>query len=393
MQILIIARDYKPLTGGIAEYTHQLAHQLHAAGDSVTVLAQIRPASAAQDAACGYAVERVDFSQLGERGPLALLQRLQLLQRAVQRLQPEIVICNVLGREAQAVRLVCRRHALPYVIFAYGREITRLRLLVEQAEAARYTRAMNAVLRDAARVVAISSYTHEQLLALNVAPAAIHLVRPGIDTAGRIPPGTLARLNLPPAWEAPATPVILTLARLVERKGIDTVVAALPQVLRRFPTLLYVIAGDGPLAAQLAEQVHAVGLDEHVVLTGGVTEAEKSALLARADLFVMPNRQLDDGDVEGFGIVFLEANLFAKPVIGGDSGGARDAIAHGSSGLLVKPDAPDALAAAIITLLEAPDLAARLGRQGAQRAQTEFNWSDSGAALRTCLLELVANQA
>ena len=201
MQILIIARDYKPLTGGIAEYTHQLAHQLHAAGDSVTVLAQIRPASAAQDAACGYAVERVDFSQLGERGPLALLQRLQLLQRAVQRLQPEIVICNVLGREAQAVRLVCRRHALPYVIFAYGREITRLRLLVEQGEAARYTRAMNAVLRDAARVVAISSYTHEQLLALNVAPAAIHLVRPGIDTAGRIPPGTLARLNLPPAWE------------------------------------------------------------------------------------------------------------------------------------------------------------------------------------------------
>ena len=130
-----------------------------------------------------------------------------------------------------------------------------------------------------------------------------------------------------------------------------------------------------------------------MVLTGGVTEAEKSALLTRAALFVMPDRQLADGDVEGFGIVFLEANLFAKPVIGGDSGGAVDAIAHGSSGLLVEPDAPDALAAAIITLLEAPDLAARLGRQGAQRAQTEFSWSGSGAALRTCLLELVADQA
>ncbi len=392
MRILIVARDYKPLTGGIAEYTHQLAHQLHAAGDGVTVLAQTRPASAAHDAACAYAVKRVDFSRLGERGPLALLQRLQLLQRAVERLQPEVVICNVLGREAQAVRLVCRRHGLPYVIFAYGREIVRLRLLTKNGKAARYTRTMNAVLREATCVVAISSYTQAQLLALNVAPAAIHLVRPGIDATEQTPPGTLARLNLPRAWSTQATPVILTLARLVERKGIDTVVAALPQVLRRFPTLLYVIAGDGPLATQLADQVRIAGLGEHVVLTGSVTEAEKSALLTRADLFVMPNRQLADGDVEGFGIVFLEANLFARPVIGGDSGGARDAIAHGVSGLLVEPDAPDALAAAIIALLEAPELAARLGQQGADRAQTAFDWSSSGAALRACLLDLVADK-
>ncbi|MCB9138668.1 MAG: glycosyltransferase family 4 protein [Caldilineaceae bacterium] len=389
MNILIMARDYKPLTGGIAEYTHRLTLELHRSGDRVRVLSQTRPDAEEFDAAVPFPVVRANFSRYGEWGPIALIPRENALMRAYLQSPPDVVICNSLGREAQACRRFCRFHFIPFVLFTYGREITRLQHFIQAHERPRYTHVMGYILRHADAVVTISRYTRDCLLELHVDPGRIALVPPGIDPDDRTPPAGLTRFALP---ADPAAPVLLTVARLVERKGVDTVLAALPDIVRHAPDLVYVIAGEGPAAEELAAQAQVLGIERHVLFTGRVSEGEKSALLDRANIFIMPNRRLADGDVEGFGIVFLEAGLHGKPVIGGASGGAVDAIDHGVTGLLVQPDAPDALRDAVITLLDAPDLAARMGAAGARRAREEFAWNRSGALLRARLLQLTGTE-
>jgi phosphatidylinositol alpha-1,6-mannosyltransferase len=114
-------------------------------------------------------------------------------------------------------------------------------------------------------------------------------------------------------------------------------------------------------------------LQDNVVFTGYVSEDEKAFYYNAADVFVMPNRELENGDVEGFGIVFLEANIYGKPVIGGRSGGAVDAIVDGKTGLLVNPIDIEEIASAIIRFLSNEGYAKQLGFQGRKRVERDFN--------------------
>ncbi len=118
-------------------------------------------------------------------------------------------------------------------------------------------------------------------------------------------------------------------------------------------------------------------------------DEELSAYYNAADVFVMPNRE-EGTDVEGFGIVFLEANACSKPVIGGRSGGAVDAIADGESGYLVDPSSPQAIAEAASRLLTDPALARRMGEAGRERARREFSWERAARQVHTLTAEVAA---
>jgi len=168
--------------------------------------------------------------------------------------------------------------------------------------------------------------------------------------------------------------IILTLSRLVERKGIDKTIEAIALVRREIPDVVYVIAGNGPYRHTLEELVKKLRLQDNVVFTGYVCEDKKASYYNAAEIFVMPNRVLENGDVEGFGIVFLEANAYRKPVIGGRSGGVIDAIIDGKTGLLVNPTDTKEIASAIIRLLSNEDYATQLGFQGRKRVERDFNW-------------------
>jgi len=109
------------------------------------------------------------------------------------------------------------------------------------------------------------------------------------------------------------------------------------------------------------------------IFLGKITDEEKWAWMDLCDIFIMPSRNIDD-DFEGFGIVYLEANLSGKPVIAGDTGGVRDAVQNGVSGLLVDPENVDEIANAIIKLSKDKELIKKLGEQGRERAIREFNW-------------------
>jgi phosphatidylinositol alpha-1,6-mannosyltransferase len=169
------------------------------------------------------------------------------------------------------------------------------------------------------------------------------------------------------------TSVVLTVSRLVPRKGIDTVLRALPEVLDAVPSLTYLVVGTGPDRERLERLATNLGIRPHVHFTGHVPFDDLPRYYNAADVFAMPSREASP-DVEGFGLVFLEAGACGIPVIGARTGGIPDAIQDGETGLLVPPSSPEALANALTRLLSSPDLAHRLGEQGRRHVVQEANW-------------------
>jgi phosphatidylinositol alpha-1,6-mannosyltransferase len=165
--------------------------------------------------------------------------------------------------------------------------------------------------------------------------------------------------------------MLLSAGRLIERKNHALMLAALPAVLEAFPDALYVIAGDGPARKRLEKEVARRRLSAHVTFTGFVTQGELRALHERADVFLMPSLE-NASDIEGFGIVFLEANYFRTPVIGSRSGGIPEAVLDGCNGLLVSGEDAAELGRAIVRLLGDPRLRERLAEQGHRRVLERF---------------------
>lgn len=166
--------------------------------------------------------------------------------------------------------------------------------------------------------------------------------------------------------------VLLSVGRLVPRKGHDLVIQALPRLLKTYPRLRYEIVGDGPHRDQLEILVREKNLQDCVTFHGSLSDQERNAWLAACEMLVMPARETGD-DVEGFGMVFLEAYAFSKPVIGGKSGGVSEAVRDGETGLLVDPASVDEMAAAIDQLLSDRAFAQKLGQQGKALLQTDFS--------------------
>ncbi|MFE6592363.1 glycosyltransferase family 4 protein [Streptomyces sp. NPDC057781] len=177
-------------------------------------------------------------------------------------------------------------------------------------------------------------------------------------------------------------PVILCAARLVPRKGQDTLIRALPWVRRAVPDAVLLLVGDGPYAPALRQLALAEGVLDSVVLAGGHRHDALPPFYAAADVFAMPCRTRRRGlEVEGLGIVYLEAAASGLPVVAGDSGGAPDAVRDGETGHVVDGRSVAATADRLIRLLRNPGLAREMGGKGRHWVRTEWTWEQSFATL------------
>lgn len=150
------------------------------------------------------------------------------------------------------------------------------------------------------------------------------------------------------------------------------VIKSMAEAVRQVPNLYYFMAGDGPDKKYLYELAKGV---PNIVFLGRISDEEKWTWLRNCDIFITPSREIE-GDFEGFGIVYLEANICTKPVIAGDSGGVRDAVKGAYSGILVDPEDTNQITGAIVKLAQDPGLRKTLGGQGRERALKEFRWED-----------------
>jgi phosphatidylinositol alpha-1,6-mannosyltransferase len=259
-----------------------------------------------------------------------------------------------------------------YLCWTHGEELA---YAASSRELALLTRCVH---RGAAAVCANSWHTAGMLEDFGVPRRKISVIHPGVDPV-RFRPDVDGR-DLRHRLGAKDDLLLLSVGRLQRRKGHDVVLAAMQMLLPAFPRLRYVIAGDGAERARLEALAAVRGLADRVVFAGAVPEDALPSYYAACDVFVLPNR-VDNGDLEGFGIVFLEAAASGKPVIGGCTGGVPEAIEHGCTGLLVEGRDVDAVAGAIRRLAISARLRRQMGAAGRARVLQSFTWDAAASAL------------
>ncbi|MEM8599754.1 MAG: glycosyltransferase family 4 protein [Bacteroidota bacterium] len=367
MRVLLVTRDFPPSHGGIQTYAAELAARLATRAEALEVVAPAQRGAAAFDAGLPYPVHR-----LAIRSDLLVLRALPKLPRLARTGRFDVAF-HAQWQTVPASQWARRRTGFPrrVVTAAHGRE-----LLLTPGGASLAGRAFAALRRRALagcdRVLPVSHYTAALARDLGVSDDQMTVIANGTDPAQFTPTDAS---GLRTALGLEGRRVLLTVGRLVPRKGLDTTLHALARLAARsdaYSDVVYLVIGDGPDRERLTELTRDLGLADRVRFLGRI-QGNLRAYFSLADVFVMPSRA-EGPDVEGFGIVFLEANACGTAVIGSTAGGIPDAIVDGETGLLVPPDDADALATALRRLLGDPALRERLGASGRARVLNRFTW-------------------
>ncbi|MEU8270750.1 glycosyltransferase family 4 protein, partial [Sphaerisporangium sp. NPDC049002] len=218
----------------------------------------------------------------------------------------------------------------------------------------------------------LGDYTRERLARV-MPPERLVRLAPGVDTGvfHRGAGGAEVRASL----GIGDRPVVVCVSRLVPRKGQDTLVRCWPAVLAEAPDAVLLLVGGGPSRAALEQAISSGGLSDSVIVTGSVPWNRLPAYYDAGDVFAMPCRtRLGGLDVEGLGIVYLEASATGLPVVAGASGGAPDAVREGETGVVVDGEDPAAVASALTALLKDPVRAREMGERGRAWIEREWRW-------------------
>ncbi|MCX4810475.1 glycosyltransferase family 4 protein [Streptomyces sp. NBC_01239] len=376
---LIVTNDFPPRPGGIQAFLHNMALRLEP--ERLVVYASTwkrgregAEATAAFDAEQPFTVVRDTTTMLlptpaATRTAVGLLREhgctavwfgaaapLGLMAPALRKAGAERLVATTHGHEAGWAQLPASRQLLHRI----GESTDTITYLGE--------------------------YTRSRIAAALSPEAAARMVQlpPGVDEKV-FHPGSggaevRARLGLTDR------PVVVCVSRLVPRKGQDTLILAMPRILARQPDAVLLIVGGGPYEKDLRRLARETGVTESVRFTGAVPWAELPAHYGAGDVFAMPCRTRRGGlDVEGLGIVYLEASATGLPVVAGDSGGAPDAVLDGETGWVVRGGSPEEAADRILALLADAELRRNMGERGRQWVEERWRWDLLAEKLRALL--------
>ncbi|MEV0592641.1 glycosyltransferase family 4 protein [Nonomuraea cavernae] len=358
--VVIVTNDFPPRPGGIQSFVHGLA--LRTPG--VVVYAPAWPGCAEFDRRQPYHVVRHSGS--------LMLPTPDVARRAARLVAEHDARTVVFGAAAPLGLLAPRLRAAGarrVVMLTHGHEAS-------WAAAPGFRAALRRIGEHADVVTYLGEYTRSRLVAA-IAPDKLVRLAPGVDTGQFRPDVPRAELGLGDR------PVVACVSRLVARKGQDILIRAWPQVLRAVPAAVLLLVGGGPYLGRLRRLA---GGQESIRFTGTVPAAGLPGYYAAADVFAMPCRTRMGGiDVEGLGIVFLEASATGLPVVAGASGGAPDAVRHGETGLVVDGTDVGEVAGALIELLGDPERARKMGAVGRDWIVREWTWDLAAARFRALL--------
>jgi phosphatidylinositol alpha-1,6-mannosyltransferase len=379
-KVLIVTNDYPPRSGGIQSFVHALACRMPA--DSVVVYAPAWAGAAEFDARQAFTIVR---------HPGSLMLPVKSVRDRAVALLAEHGCDTVLFGAAAPLGLLApslrRAGASRIVALTHGHEAGWAAL-----PGARWL--FRRIGADVDVLTYLAEYFRIRLARALTPEAAARMVRltPGVDP-GEFRPGSGGSEVRKRHGIDPDRPVVVCVSRMVRRKGQDTLIRAWPSILEQFgpgspdrlaPLLLLV--GDGPYRRRLERLAEQAGVADSVLFTGPVSWDELPSCYDAGNIFAMPCRTRRGGlDVEGLGIVYLEASATGLPVVGGDSGGAPDAILDGETGYVAPGRSPAAVAARISELLAEPAGAAAMGDKGQAWIEREWTWDLVAERLRHIL--------
>lgn len=370
--VLLAVDAYLPWSGGSRIYYDNLYRRL-ADQHGLSIRVETSHCSGDEIFDRDHNSQGPDIRRHGERLPDWKLKRTPVLAGKMLRIacaaastEPAAIHCGDLFPQDFTGAALRKITGLPLLVFVHGDE-------VNQTEHRRVQpRLRNGIYRSADAIVAANSFAYERAVAICGTSERVSMITPGVDCIA-FHPGPR------PEWASREyhlddSPVMITVARLVKKKGHETVLRSLPAILKLAPALKYLIVGGGPEESRLRTLTADLGLRECVRFVGDVPHRLLPDIYRAADVFCMVNEQDASGDIESFGMVFIEAGACGLPVIGGRSGGTAQSVLEGRTGLLCEPSDPDRLSQLLLGLLSNASLRRQMGEAGLQRARSEFGW-------------------
>jgi len=374
---LLVTNDLGPRAGGIETFIHGLLHEISALpGNEVTIYTSHQDGHEQFDAdlKARYGIDIY-------RDKSKMLLPTPRVNRAVKKIAQERDLTTIwfgalapLGWMSGTLR---RGGAERIVALTHGHEVWWSKLWLFSSLIRRMTKEIDIV-------TYLGSFTRSAMApALN---RSVELVRiaPGIDVEHFSPQNS--REEIRRKFSLGERPIIISVGRLVPRKGQDRLIEALPQIVQAIPDVLLLIVGIGKYEKKLRALVAKNAMESHVIFVGRISYSELPSYLSAADLFAMPSRSRYFGlEVEGLGIVYLEASACGLPVLVGNSGGAPDAVLEGETGRVVDGRDVDAISSALIEMLSDPAALKKMGARGREWALSEWSWKIWGEKFRSVL--------
>ena len=360
--ILLVTNDFGPRAGGIETFVIGLLERVPKG--EVVVYTSSQPSSEEYDQRWmrDFGVEVIrDSAKILLPTPLVITR----LQRIIRQRNIATVWFGAAAPLAFSARWLRRAGADHIVALTHGHEVWWSKVWP-------FSWFMREIAKNVDVATYLGEFTRSAMLSRFKDTSKLIKIAPGIDTEHFVPS---ASDDLRAVYGISDRPTLISVGRLVHRKGQDRLVEAMPQILKEVPNATLVFIGEGPHRKVLDALVSKLDLHESVKFIGRIQYSELPRYISMGDVFAMPSRSRLFGlEVEGLGIVYLEASACGLPVIGGASGGAPDAVQHGITGYVVDGNNVKEIAARAIELLQDSELRARMGNSGRQWVVDEWRW-------------------
>jgi phosphatidylinositol alpha-1,6-mannosyltransferase len=369
MKTLLLSEIFPPRTGGSGRWFWELYRRLPA--DRFVVATSEHEQAAAFDSLAELEIHRLPLtltawglrSFAGARG---YWRAFRALRRLVRREKIDRIHCGRCLPEGWLAWMLRRWCGLPYDCYVHGEDVGTA------ASSRELSWMVRRVFNSASALIANSHSTAGMLRDHWARPAEqVHALHPGVDMQRFQPAPRSAAIRDRLGWTDRC--VVLTVGRLQRRKGQDVLIQALPLIRRRIPNVLYAIVGTGEEQARLCDLASSSVVADHVEFLGEIDDRQLLECYQQCDLFVLPNRSIG-GDIEGFGMVLVEAQACGKPVVAGASGGTAETMQVPETGRIVNCESPGPLADVLIDLLNQPRVLEAMGQRARVWVQEQFDW-------------------
>lgn len=368
-KVLLLSEIFPPVKGGSGRWFWEVYKRFPE--DSVVVAAADSDTAGDFDKSSSLKTFRLPLSSVswGLRSVTGLnfyWRIFRLVRKIIKQENIGVIHCGRCLPEGFIGYLINKTMGIPYICFVHGED-------VETASTSReLCWLIKRSLGSASYLISNSQNTAKILLDnWNTMPSKTKVIHPGVDANRFIPDNYNSEVRYELGWKD--RPVILTVGRLQERKGHDMMIKALPIIREQIPNVLYAIVGDGEQRPILDRLVNELDLSYHVLFMSEISDEKIIKCYQQCDVFILPNRTVGR-DIEGFGMVLVEAQSCGKPVIAGDSGGTAETMIVGESGVVIDCTSVSTIVDNIVPILNDKDLANRMGEKGQRYVKENLDW-------------------
>lgn len=369
---LFLSYFFPPENGGIQNYLYNICKRLPK--DDVFVWAPVNDKAKEFDLKQGFKIFRKSYNSALRMFRLSSLDYFFTVRKLLKQNNIKIIHCGHIHPVGMTAYLAKKILHIPYIVYTHGTEMKEI-----EDKSGFTKKMMKKVLDEAQNIVVTTDFMRDYIVAKfgfsrdeNILAQKFIKIPPGVNSEIFHP---LDFLKIKQRFGLENQKIILTCGRLVPRKNHENVIKAMPSVLKRAPNTKYYIIGKGQTLEKLRLLIKNLNLQDKVKILTNISNKDLNFYYNLCDVFIMPSKEiLDKKDIEGFGLVYLEANACKKPVVAGNIGGVSEAVLDGQTGILVNPENIADITQAIVKILRNDELAADLGNFGYERVLREFNW-------------------